>query len=173
MVMKQDLRKLFEKERSVNHERRPDHEDQFIQKLYSELPEKKHNSFLALKIAASIAIFICIGLFTFYLNDNNDARILGNISPELKEIEDFYVSNINLEILIIQNSSKNKAVVSRYMNRLNYLRNEYDSISEELNEEGPNSYNIQATINNLKLQLELLQELRIQLISKTRRDEII
>jgi len=43
-----------------------------------------------------------------------------------------------------------------------------------MNEEGPNSQSISVLINNLKLQLELLQELREQIKStKNKKHEII
>ena len=43
--MRQNLKHKFEEERSVNHKRRIGHEDLFIEKLYEELPSKKHSLF--------------------------------------------------------------------------------------------------------------------------------
>ena len=179
--MEQNLKKIFEQDRLVNHKRSADHEDLFIEQLYKELPVKKRIAFSSFRIAASILIFIGIGVMSYMLldtpiskKDEFKAYSLKNISPELKEIESFYVSNINLIVSDIEKNSESQALVKRYMKRLSLLKEEYKNLITEMNEEGPNSLSISVLINNLKLQLELLQELSEQIIStKNRRNEII
>jgi len=179
--MEQNLKKLFEQDRLVNHKRSADHEDLFIELLYKELPVKKRASFSSFRIAASILVFLGIGALSYMMLDNPsnkknvfEAYTLKNISPELKEIESFYVSNINLIISDIEKNSEGEALVKRYMKRLSILKEEYKNLITEMNEEGPNSLSISVLINNLKLQLELLQELSEQIRStKNRKNEII
>jgi len=179
--MGQNLKNMFEEERLVHHKRKENHEDLFIEQLYKELPVKKRTTFSDFRIAASILILIGIGTLSYVMLDapfnKKDASIaysLKNISPELEEIESFYVTNINLIVSDIEKNSKNEAFVKRYMKRLSLLKEEYKNLILEMNEEGPNSRSINVLINNLKLQLELLQELRNQITStKKNKNEII
>ena len=179
--MGQNLKKLFEQDRLVHHKRKANHEDLFIEQLYKELPVKKRTSFSDFRIAASILVLIGIGMASYMTMDNpfnkKDEPIafsLKNISPELEEIESFYVTNINLIVSDIENNSENETFVKRYMKRLLLLKEEYKNLILEMNEEGPNSRSINVLINNLKLQLELLQELRNQIIvTKNNKNEII
>jgi len=179
--MGQNLKKIFEQDRLVHHKRSANHEDLFIEKLYTELPIKKRPAFLNLSVAASIMVFIGIGIVSYMLLNKSSeqhkvmtAYTLKNISPELEEIESFYVTNINLIVSDLEKNGKNKAFVKRYMKRLSLLKEEYKKLIIEMNEEGPNSRSIHVLINNLKLQLELLQELRNQITSiKNNKNEII
>ncbi len=170
--MGQNLKKLFEKDRLVNHPRRKDHEDLFIERLYTELPVKKRNTFEIFKIAASILLFVALGTTSYLLINpiNQDKKtiqsefILSAISPELEEIEDFYITNINLTLLEVQDNKEGKSIFNRYMNRFSILKREYKKLVIEINEEGPNTRSINALINNLKMQLELLQTLKTEMI---------
>ena len=179
--MGQNLKKLFEQDRLVNHKRKASHEDLFIEQLYKELPVKKSNAFSGFRMAASVLILLGIGIMSYLIIDNPfnqkealTAYTLKNISPELKEIESFYVTNIDLTLSYIEKNSENQAFVKRYMKRLSLLKEEYKNLVAEMNEEGPNSQSISVLINNLKLQLELLQELREQIKStKIKKHEII
>ena len=181
--MKQDLKKVFEQERLVNHKRKANHENLFIEQLYKELSVKKSTAFSGFRIAASVLILIGIGIMSYVIMDNpfNQKEeltsvefTLKNISPELEEIESFYVTNISLILSDIEKNSENQDFVKRYMKRLSLLKEEYKNLIAEMNEEGPNSLSISVLINNLKLQLELLQELREQITStKNKNHEII
>ena len=143
--------------------------------------QKKSTIFSSFRIAASVLVLIGIGIMSYVMIDNPAnqkeeliAYTLKNISPELEEIESFYVTNINLVLSDIEKNSENQAFVKRYMKRLSLLKEEYKNLLLEMNEEGPNSLSISVLINNLKLQLELLQELREQVVStKNKKNEII
>ncbi len=171
--MGQNLKELFEKDRLVNHKRKADHEDLFIERLYEELPVKQKFSFSTFKIAASVILFIGLGVLSFVLinpleQSNTDNTIvseftLSNISPELEEIENFYINNINQEIEFIEKNTNNDDAIKRYMKRFSILKEEYKMLNAEMNVEGPNTHSISSLINNLKLQLELLKELKTQL----------
>lgn len=179
--MGQDLKKILEQERLVNHKRKENHEDFFIEQLYKELPIKKKTTFFNVSIAASIVFLLGVGVITYMIMNSSihkkDEIIiysLKNISPDLEEIESFYVTNINLTMLAIKKNNNNQAVVKRYMERLTFLKKEYKNLIIEMNEEGPNSQSIHVLINNLKLQLELLQELKDEItFTKNNTDEII
>jgi len=179
--MAQDLRELFKKDREVNKEEpklNSKHKARFIELLSEELPIKKENSFSWLKVAASVAVLLAAGLFFFNKEGvSNGAGTdtvvdgtpvketiisLGDLSPDLKKVERYYMANINLTLS---------------ENQLANLNSEYERLNIELNTLGPNDQTITALIKNLQLRLQLLQKLKSKLnelkTSKNEQVEII
>ena len=181
--MARDLRELFEKEREQkSFKMREGHEDRFFAKLEEELPNnppKKKVISLWMQIAASVVV--AVGLSVYYFNNNGgevvpDEKItvvdrenpneeaqgisLGDLSPDLKKIETYYTTNINLQLAELADDPGNKELVDSYMDRLAELNKEYQRLNQELNELGPNDQTINALINNLQLRLQLLQKLQ-------------
>ncbi|NQZ44856.1 MAG: hypothetical protein HRT65_11130 [Flavobacteriaceae bacterium] len=178
--MARDLKKLFEEERKrQSYTMDEGHEDRFLAKLEEALPKRNRPRFYGLRIAASIAVFVAIGSY-FLLTDSNptvDPKTtvvenseqpastisLGDLSPELKQVENYYVANINLELADLEVSEANKGIVDGYMEQLEQLDLEYQNLTQELNEFGPNDQTISALIKNLQLRLQLLQKLKSKL----------
>nr|WP_299345895.1 hypothetical protein [Allomuricauda sp.] len=181
--MERDLRELFAKERKEKkYAMRPGHEDRFLSKLEEELPERPRKQiYLWWSVAASIAVILGLGVYFFSFQGGTDESgtpqvveqegpaknvntlSLGDLSPEFKKIEDYYVANINLELSDLEFNQKDKALVDGYMERLGELDEEYRRLNEELNEIGPNDDTISALIGNLQLRLQLLQKLKTKL----------
>lgn len=179
--MGQDLRKLFETERkSIKFSMKTDHEARFMDRLERELPKKnKVKVFFWMRIAASIAIFLGIGAYLLtkapadtpantMVVDKTNADLpvgisLGDLSPDLKKIENYYVANINYELSQLNVSDENKDMVDGFMEHLGELDKEYGILNNELNEFGPNDETISALIQNLQLRLQLLQKLKQKL----------
>nr|WP_293294336.1 hypothetical protein [Allomuricauda sp.] len=182
--MASDLRKMFEKERERRHfQMKQGHEDRFFAKLEEELPQippKKKVISLWMQIAASVVIIL--GLALFYFNDTpidpvekvtvvdrenagkeRQGISLGDLSPDLKKIETYYTTNINLQLADLADDPGNKELVESYMDRLAELNTEYQRLNAELNQLGPNDQTISALINNLQLRLQLLQKLKSKL----------
>lgn len=178
--MAQDLRELFKKEKGQKHPMKKGHEERFLNKLDKELPVKRKSTFYFIKIAASILVLFSLGIYT-YINFSYEAPqpsdivdkgtenkqpqgySLGDLSPDLKKIENYYVANINLELSRLEVSDENKALVDDFMSRLSELDKEYERLNIELNEIGPNDQTINALIKNLQLRLQLLQKLKLKL----------
>lgn len=95
--------------------------------------------------------------------ENKTGISLGDLSPDLKKVESYYVANINLELAKLAVSDDNKEVVDGYMERLADLNSEYKNLIYELNQIGPNDQTISALIKNLQLRLQLLQQLKMKL----------
>lgn len=179
--MQQDLRELFKKDsEEQKHEFREGHETRFLDRLESELPHKKKSSFYALKIAASLVLFMSLGYLAYdqytqedqieatVVEKGNEAETLneislGDLSPDLKKVENYYVANINLELSKLDVSEDYKGLVDSYMNQLSDLNKEYKKLNIELNQLGPNDQTISALIENLQLRLQLLQKLKKKL----------
>lgn len=184
--MARDLRKMFEKEREQKRfNMKKGHEDRFFAKLEAELPNdppKRKVFSLWMQIAASVVV--AVGLSFYYFNSNENTTSpkgkvtvvdndnpsgdvqgisLGDLSPDLKKIETYYTTTINLQLAELAEDSVNKELVDSYMERLAELNKEYHRLNQELNELGPNDQTISALINNLQLRLQLLQKLKTKL----------
>lgn len=179
--MGQDLRNMFQEGFSdENIKLKEGHQFRFMDKLNEELPveKKKEKNFFWLKIAAMIIVGVGMGVLTFsFLTNKSEKEILaeskleqketnftiGSLSPELNKIEKYYIANINLQLTTLKFSKENKDLMDGYMMRLDELDIAYKTLTIELNEHGPNEHTISALIENLKLRLKLLFELKNKL----------
>ena len=178
--MSQDLKELFEKEREEREHRiKAGHEERFLKLLEDKLPKEKKSSFSLFKIAAAVLILLTAGYFGFQkyseepLKDSivtKDVDIieqkgisLGDLSPDLKKVENYYVANINLELSKLDMSKDNEALIDSFMQQLEDLDAEYKILNNELNNMGPNDQTISALVQNLQLRLQLLQKLKKKL----------
>jgi len=173
--MAQDLRNLFEEDKLAQRAKMSqDHEARFLEKLNKELPvEKKSSGFSFLNIAASVVVLLGLSYGAYkYFNTpivepvkvvDTDLKTLGDVSPDLKKVEDYYLASINLELSKVELTPQNKELFDGYVLRLQELNKEYDKLLEELNESGPNSVTLDALIENLKLRLNLVMRLKDKL----------
>ncbi|SEL35087.1 hypothetical protein SAMN04488008_103447 [Maribacter orientalis] len=178
--MEQDLREMFNKEKleqqfTINN----GHEERFLEKLQQSLPEHKKTNRAWMKVAASIAVILSVGVGYFLLNGNSNIEntvvdsdpinenqtefTFGDLSPDLKKVENYYVANINLELAKLEVSPDTKDLIDGFMEQLNNLNLEYKTLNAELKELGPNDQTITALIENLQLRLQLLQKLKRKL----------
>jgi len=182
--MAKDIRELFKNDnQQSNKQMSHGHEARFLDKLDQALPQKKQSNWTFLNIAASIVIIIGLGFggYTFFKQDANPITIvdteqpkpetntttktmtLGDISPDLKKVEDYYVANINLELSKLKLTPENKELFDGYVLRLEELNAEYKSLSTELTDNGPDEHTVNALIQNLKFRLNLMYRLKEQL----------
>ncbi|MEL6918496.1 MAG: hypothetical protein AAFO99_12285 [Bacteroidota bacterium] len=191
--MAQDLRKMFkEHKEQEKYPMKAGHEERFLERLDRDLPKRRKSSFFMLKIAAFIVVLVSIGIFGYQQLSKNDTVhpsvvdtdnkvqevkniSLGDLSPDLKKVEHYYVANINLALSQLEVSEDNKALVDSFMDRLGELNTEYEKLNTELNEIGPNDQTITALIKNLQLRLQLLQKLRDTLneLKSSKNEQII
>lgn len=173
--MAQDIRDLF-KDDKVSEEKMPtNHQDRFLEKLNTALSKQREPKFSWLQIAASITLLIGLSFGSYkYFQPQVDVPIkvittnlletktLGDVSPGLKKVEDYYLANINLELAKMKPTTETKDLFDGYLEQLNGLNEEYDRLSVELTESGPNELMVNALIDNLKMRLNLLYRLREQ-----------
>jgi hypothetical protein len=172
----QDLRNLFKKEREQQFRLKQGHEIRFAKKLDRAMQHHRRRPYIAFMIAASLLVLVSIGTYTFLkVNESTSIQTevvatpseprfsLGDLSPDLRKIEQYYVANINLQLSDLEISSENKAMVDGFMERLAELNKDYELLNKELNTIGPNDQTINALINNLQLRLELLYKLKDKL----------
>ena len=175
--MAQDIRKLFKEEPKVSSHKMPKgHEARFLDKLDKKLPVQPTRSlFTFLNIAASVVVLIGLSFGAYkYLNQSvEDESVmpievvetspLGEISPQLKKVEDYYLANINLELSKMKVTPDNKDMFDGDLERLEELNNEYAVLADELTTSGPTERTVNALIDNLKLRLNLLYRLKEKL----------
>lgn len=194
--MAQDLRELFKNDSEVADEEyqlAENHSANFQRLLEEKLPANKKKTFPWFKIAASVAMLLAAGLYFFNQEDENidsapnavvnstpvkETKIsLGDLSPDFKKVETYYVANINLALSELEVSEENKEMTTGFMQQLAKLNTEYERLTIELNTLGPNDQTITALIKNLQLRLQLLQKLKSKLnelkSSKNEQVEII
>ena len=180
--MAQDIRKMLQEHTPETPKLSEGHEARFEARLAGAFPEEKNNqSFFWMKIAAVGIVLLSLGYFGYQqLSDNSivDSNIvdavdqsddnvqqftLGDISPDLKKVEDFYLTGINVQLASLQITDENKELIDGYLRRLNDLDKEYALLNKEMNEVGPSEATVTALIDNLKLRLELLFKLKNKL----------
>jgi len=177
--MAQDIRELFKNEQKVTHETMPEnHQERFLEKLNRAMPIKKKTRFNWLQIAASLVVLLGLSFGTFKYfqpsinstSPNNVAvtetvqtKTLGDVSPGLKKVEDYYLASINLELSKVKYTPETKDIFDGYLEQINVLNKEYENLSIELTNNGPNELTVNALIDNLKYRLNLLYRLREKL----------
>jgi hypothetical protein len=151
--------------------------------------ESKNASFFWLKVAAMAIVFLAVSFFGYqYISgvdeessvnekfaenaqeDVNTTEILkqpkltlGDLSPDLKKMEDFYLMGINVQLASLDGNDDNKELIEGYKTRILALDVEYNRLNNELTETGPTEATINALIDNLKLRLDLLFKLKNKL----------
>lgn len=175
--MGQDLKKMFKNSVKVDHDKMPiGHEARFLDELEKALPESsKTKKFSIFNMAAGVIVLLGVTFGAYYFSSIPDGIVttkvvtipskkapvksIGAISPELKKVEDYYLASINLELSKLKTAPENKELLDGYLLRLSELKKEYNLLSEELLEQGLNQQTINASIENLKLQLNLMYRL--------------
>lgn len=150
--------------------------------------EEKQEGFQWLKIAAILVVMIAVSFFGYQKltgpeaniqNDPNGLVIedgsksietdpsqqltLADISPDLKKVEEYYITGINVQLASLRITDENKELVNGYMQQLAALDKEYNELSAELSKTGPTEATITAMFDNLKLRLDLLFKLKNRL----------
>lgn len=174
--MKVDLRDKIKKEKMMR-EIPNNHREMFKQRLKTELNKKSKNNYTFLKIAASILVLLSLGFGGYqFFNPNTPQEIvqtedesskkinsIADISPALKKIEDYYLTQINYQIAKIKITDENRDLLEVYLSQLAELQQEYDDLNIRLNADEISEETIDALIENLQLRLQLLRQLKKKL----------
>ena len=152
------------------------HEDRFLDKLENAFPTKTRRLWPVFRIAASVAVLVMAGIWIW--NESRPGEVsntqvvdsqtgpdqqqitIGDLSPDLKKVEDYYMANISLELAQLDLTGEKRSVAEGFITQLGELDSEYSRLNAELNEVGPNDQTISALIRNLQLRLQLLHKLK-------------
>ena len=170
-----DLRKDFNYS-SASFKMSKGHEKIFKNHLDEEFGKApKHNYSIIYKMVA-VAVFAVLST-VFVLNQDVlnhsdepqkqmvDAQKigLGDISPELKTLEDYYLASIKVELATLETSEEHDDMINSYLEELQHINKSYKDLEKDLNTYGLTEEIVNAMIDNLKLRLELHQDLKQKL----------
>jgi len=175
---------------SQSNELSQDHELRFLDKLNASFEEKvtvvseenKPQKALLnsdykkwLSIAASLLVSISLGVYIVNQAKNlqhpetpivhikkqtRDTHALANVSPEFKQVEENYLSAINIGLAQLKVTDSNRGVVRSGMAELKELKEEYQAILADLKLGQIHPQILEALIYNLKMQLSVLERLQ-------------
>ena len=95
------------------------------------------------------------------------ASTIGGINKltehEKRDIYSRYIPQELLQRFNLSNLPENKELFDGYVLRLEELNTEYNSLSKELTDNGPDEHTVNALIQNLKFRLNLMYRLKEQL----------
>lgn len=174
--MKVDLRDKLKKDKMMR-ELPNNHRASFEQLLQKELHQKTKTNYTFLKIAASVLLLISLSFagYEFFNKDvsqdvvlttdksDNKINSMADISPDLKRVEDFYLTQINYQLAKITITDENRDLLEVYLSQLSDLQKEYNKFNKQLIANNVNEKTIDALIENLQLRLQLLQQLKKKL----------
>jgi hypothetical protein len=176
--MKDDLRDRFTEEKMLR--KLPDNDRSvFEAKLKKELHGSNGFSLRFLSVAATVLVLFGLG-YVFSLQEpekgvsipQTTEISLKDYSPELKKIENYYLTAINFELASLEVTDDNRAVLDDYLRKLNGLTWEYELLSKQLRMDTIDEQLINNLIDNLQMRLQLMVELKNELKKiKTRNDE--
>ncbi|MCB0464373.1 MAG: hypothetical protein KDC78_01680 [Aequorivita sp.] len=190
--MAQDIKKMLEDYEWEKPRLREGHQERFEAKLDKAFSENnseiKTTSIPWLKIAAMLVILVAVSFFGYQQllkkgsaisehpdnsiventsenaeNANTPKLTLADISPDLKKVEEYYMTGINVQLASLTINDDNKDLVAGYLERLAELNEEYNSLNAELSKIGPTEATVTALIDNLKMRLDLLFKLKNKL----------
>lgn len=169
-IMKVDIKEKLKKEKMLR-ELSNDHRSVFEKKLEKELHGTTGGSLQYLMIAASVVMLFAMGYLVTFTQSNPKDQIqapsakvsLEEFSPELKKIENYYLTAINLELANLNVTDGNKLVLQEYFRKMNSLTNEYKLQSEQLQINKIDEELINNLIDNLQMRLQLMIELKNEL----------
>jgi hypothetical protein len=172
--MGQDIKKMFEQASELNTKKLSDgHKSRFESRLDKEFLSKK-NQFSFLRIAASFLVLVSVALLSYQYFDNGSKGIvksdekkinsIADISPDLKKLENYYLTNINYQISKIKITDENEDLLEVYFSQLGELQKEYKELNAQLKiDEDINDDIIDKLIENLQMRLLLLKQLKKKL----------
>ena len=185
--MAQDIRDIIKASPSKEPKLPKGHQARFEARLQANFSPNKtlqdsSSKQFWMKIAAVAIAFVAVSVFGYYqLSKNslensfvesvpgvefqNDENLvhLADISPDLKRIEQYYTAGIEGALASLTITPDNKDVIDGYMQQLQMLNLEYESLNFDLTQAGPTEEIITALVDNLKMRLELLMKLKIKL----------
>lgn len=185
--MGQDIRELLQEKTENSPKLTKGHESRFEERLIKAFHEEQEearttNKVPWLKLGVAAILVVALGVFGILksqkgtiTNENSivDAKekvieskkpmTLADISPDLQEIENFYLTGINLQLASLEYSEEHQELIDGYMQRLEDLDEAYEQLKIELVQVGPTEAAVVALMENLKLKLELLVKLKDKL----------
>lgn len=164
----ESLKKYIRKNRDSFEEKEPldGHFDRFRQKLETRKPARKVNLFMV-AAAAAIAGLILTGTLGILYNSSSLSRYNANelslsvLSPELKEVEDYYQSQINTKYNQIKSLKENSSpeVESEVSSAINDMDLGYYLLKKDLSSSPKQERIVSAMIQQYQTRIDMLDQI--------------
>ena len=178
----ESLEKYIQSNRDSFDEKEPleGHFDRFRQKLETRKPARKVNLFMV-AAAAAVAGLILTGTLGLLFNGTSMSKLNANelslsvISPELKEVEDYYNSQINTKCSMINNLKKgsNPEVQSEVNKAITDMDMSYYLLKKDLSTNPKQERVVSAMIQQFQVRIDMLDQIlkTLESISKNSRQQ--
>ena len=145
------------------------HFDRFTQKLGQIRQTRRYSVPYYLKVAVVLILvsFSSILVYELAVNRRFEKNIysFGRLSPEYREVEDYFIRTINIKYNNLQNLDlTDKGQKDMILKELKEMDKIYRSLSKELENDPNNERIINAMIKHYQLKLEILNDLTDQLL---------
>ncbi|MBN4066126.1 hypothetical protein JYT51_02220 [Candidatus Amoebophilus asiaticus] len=169
-----NLEKYIQENSEKFNSREPD--PQHFERFQSRINENRKFRFsILIKIAASVIIALSVSLY--YYNSLDDRLLthekneltLGDISPDLEEVENYYsiiVSNKLAEAEMLEVSDK--VQYNYIIEQLALLENDYELLKKELAVNYADERIINSMIQNYRIRIRLIEQYLKMIINKTK-----
>lgn len=177
--MERDLRQLYKAAQDQKLKMPKGHIDEFQERLNQEFKPKRTSMKIYYWSSAAVLLIIAtLVIKPFDFKEEPQVKeqyiSLGSLSPELEKVENFYTQAVQLQWATLKANSSNKELVSSTEERMNHLDENYQVLTQELNQSGPSEELINAMIQNLEMRMRILIQLKGRLNElKNTEDETI
>ena len=141
------------------------HRERFLARLeaghgIANIQGKRKSWFTPLSIAASVAVFIAVGIGMYMYSPLSIDEQVANISPEVANTEYYFASLIEEQVRDLQNEStpETQQLIGDTMLQLQKLENNYKGLERDLLDGGNSKLILSAIITNFQTRIDLLQE---------------
>lgn len=154
------------------------HQERFLRKLERQDEKQSHGRLIFWRIAAAVIVLavVCVSVLLPRFNSPADVQYgsmsLGDVSTELADVEQYYQSKLSAEYAMVNELSKSDPVVKSYMDELEILNAEYDTLEAKLYESGTHEKVILAMIENFRTRLEIIEQLEEKKNNQVKRDSL-
>lgn len=155
--MKQDIRKLFEREDEDDFQELPsNHRKVFQMKLRKDKPELKSSFIFKVAVLALVLIGTTFGFYNSHTTISSGETILS----QMDKIEKDYLKSIEKEWQDFTSATNDSILIKRFQNKLYDLSQDYNNLSNQLESNPDNTIIIQSLIDNLQTRLKLLEDIQ-------------
>lgn len=116
-------------------------------------------------MAAGLILIFMVSGNNFGINVSNNSGDLANVSPEMKETQQFYTNLIKTELAKVNDakSPETEAIVNDAFVQMEKLDNEYEKLKKDLFNSGQDKRVIFAMVTNLQQRIDLLNTVLIKI----------
>lgn len=116
-------------------------------------------------VAAGLLLILLVSGNNFGINFSNNKGELANVSPEMKETQQFYTNLIKTELAKVNDakSPETEAIVNDALAQMEKLDNGYLKLKKDLEKSGQDKRVIFAMVTNLQQRIDLLNTVLLKI----------